>query len=713
MRRLLTSLVFLATLAPAALAHPADPGGGGAALADTVEVARYATLEQAVEATVTQEGKLVAGDAGAADDFGFAVSLDGDRALVGAYREDEGGPNAGAAYVFAFDGAQPPGQQWSQEAKLVADDAEEVSYFGGAVSLSGDRALVGAAGYDEIFGSGSPPSAAYVFAFDGAQPPGQQWSQEAKFAPKGASRVGDSVSLDGDRALVGASSGAGRGAYLYAFDGSAWGQEAVLLPEDGGTGLVFGQAVSLDGDRAVVGAPAFVGGAAYVFVSDGASWSQVAKVSAEPPAEPWGFGRSVSLSGERVLVGSYLNEVPPSFLSGAAYLFAFDGASWSQEAQLVPSDTAPYDLFGFSVALDGELALIGAPTYFKTPGDPNSGLEGSAYVFTLEGGSWVERLKLAPSDGAARDEFGHSVSLDGGRALVGARLDDDGGTSSGSAYVLDLGLGTPLAADAGPDQTVVAGQAVTLDGTGSTGDDPLGYAWTLTGAALSDAAAATPSFCAAAPGAYAATLVVSAGGTSSAPDAVTVTALSASEALDALVADVLATAELSRGQARLLVSDLKKAQRALARGLDPAPFLDAFRARVLDFEAGGVLTAAAAEGLVSPVDAVAGALASPCTEMAGTPWTASVTAEASFGLTAYPNPSAGRTTVAFTVEAAGAVRLSVHDALGREVAVLVDGALAEGRHEAVLDAGALPAGVYLVRLATSDGRRAIQRVTRL
>ena len=106
------------------------------------------------------------------------------------------------------------------------------------------------------------------------------------------------------------------------------------------------------------------------------------------------------------------------------------------------------------------------------------------------------------------------------------------------------------------------------------------------------------------------------------------------------------------------------------------------------------------------------AVASPCSA-AGAPATASATVEPGFGLSVWPNPSAGQATVAFSVETAGAVRLSVVDALGREVAVLVEGAVEAGRHQAVVDAGSLPAGTYLVRLVPADGEVATERLTRI
>ena len=678
-----------------------------AALADTVDVARYATLGQAVTATVTQEAKLTASNGKSFDELGISVSLSGDRALVGA--PGDGGFDSGAAYVFVFDGSQPVGQQWSQESKLKASDATPFDAFGESVSLDGDRALVGA----------PRGRSAYVFTFSGTS-----WSQQAKLVPSGATSpsqvdgFGISVSLSGNRALIGdaeddeGGSNAGA-AYVFTFNGASWSQQAKLIAADAGSSdfsEFFGISVSLSGDRALVGAYWNAGagttaGAAYVFAFDGSAWTEQVKLTADDAAPFDEFGISVSLSGDRALVGAHHEDGASSDQtnSGSAYVFAFDGASWSQEAKLTAADPGDIDEFGGSVSLSGDRALVGADR------DDDAGTNsGSAYLFTFDGASWSQQAKLTAANGAADDEFGVSVSLSGDRALVGAWKDDDGGENAGSAYVFDLGLGAPLVADAGPDQTVVAGQTVTLDGTGSVGAQT--FTWTLGGAPV--ASTATPSFCAAAPATYTVTLTVSDGAGGSASDAVAVTAQSPSVALDGVIGGIAAATQLSRPQKGALVAELRKAQRALARGVDPSPFFGAFRAEVQSLQGQGVLTAGQASVLVGLVDAVAAAVASPCS-VAGAPPVSAAAVAAPEGLSVWPNPSAGRVAVAFTVEAASAVRLSVVDALGREVAVLADGPVDAGAHRAELDGSSWPAGVYLVRLATADGRVESKQLTRL
>jgi hypothetical protein len=208
-----------------------------------------------------------------------------------------------------------------------------------------------------------------------------------------------------------------------------------LLPADGEMDDGFGGPLSLDGDTAVIGAMGDddngdTSGSAYVFVRTGTSFTQQQKLLASDGEPVDYFGVSVSVSGNTAVVGAFEegNDAAPS--TGSAYVFVRTGSSWTEQQKLVAGDGAANDTFGASVSVSGDTALIGA-----TADDDNGGLSGSAYFFTRTGVSWTERQKLLPSDGAAGDTFGRSVSLSGDTAIIAAYLDDDNGHDSGSAYV--------------------------------------------------------------------------------------------------------------------------------------------------------------------------------------------------------------------------------------------------------------------------------------
>ena len=158
---------------------------------------------------------------------------------------------------------------------------------------------------------------------------------------------------------------------------------------------------------------------------DGSTWVEQAKLTASDAAANDLFGHSVSVSGDLAVIGA----VGP----GSAYVYRYDGGSWVQQAKLTASDAAAGGRLGWSVSVSGDLAVIGA----SDDDDAGSG-SGSAYVYRYDGSTWVEQAKLAASDAAEGNWFGVSVSVSGDWAVIGAYQDDDAGSSSGSAYVFDL-----------------------------------------------------------------------------------------------------------------------------------------------------------------------------------------------------------------------------------------------------------------------------------
>jgi len=391
---------------------------------------REAAYPVTVDPFIYLQQKVIALDGAAGDLFGVSVALSGDTALVGASGDDG---NMGSAYVFVNSGGA-----WGFAAKLTASDGAGGDRFGYSVALSGDTALVGASG-DES-GQGS----AYVFV-----EPGGGWTTTSAYTAKltasdGATgdSFGISVALSGDTALVGAygdniSISDEGSAYVFVEPGGGWAsgtETAKLTASDGDTGDRLGWSVALSGDTALVGAYFNnVGfntdqGSAYVFVESGGGWAtgtETAELTASDGATSDWFGWSVALDGDTALVGANRDDSD----KGSAYVFVEPGGGWAsgnETAKLTASDGAVNDSFGYSVALSGDTALVGAY------GDDSA--KGSAYVFVAPGGGWTtgtETAKLTASDGATGDSFGFSVALSGDAALVGANGDD---SSTGSAY---------------------------------------------------------------------------------------------------------------------------------------------------------------------------------------------------------------------------------------------------------------------------------------
>lgn len=265
---------------------------------------------------------------------------------MGAASSDtEGGSDAGSAYVFVRDGSG-----WSQQAKLTASDGAAGHSFGAGVALSGDTAVVGATG-----------------------------------------------------------SGVAGSAYVFIRDGTAWPEQAQLVPSDGSANDLFGSAVAVSGHTALVGAylddtaGGSDAGSAYVFVRDGSVWSEQAHLLAPftpGPSRDY-FGGSLDISGDTAVVGARLDD-PGLPKAGSAYVFVRDGSVWSEQAHLVASDAASFDEFGYSVAVSGDTVAVGAGLATTAAGSQS----GSAYVFVRDGTTWSEQAKLTASDGGASTRSG-------------------------------------------------------------------------------------------------------------------------------------------------------------------------------------------------------------------------------------------------------------------------------------------------------------------
>ncbi len=214
----------------------------------------------------------------------------------------------------------------------------------------------------------------------------------------------------------------------------AWGQcETVKLTPPGSGGADFGRSVAIDGDLAVVGDPEGPDerGAAYVFRRDGMEWVLEATLTDPSPEDPESdFGWCVAISGSRILVGAPLTWAP-DYETGAAHLFERGRSGWTHQLQLLASDGEENDRLGHSVAIDGDVILIGARE------DEHDGFSqaGSAYVFRHDGSDWIEEAKLVDPNPATMDLFGESVSLACDLALIGAHGDDDAWAGTGAAFI--------------------------------------------------------------------------------------------------------------------------------------------------------------------------------------------------------------------------------------------------------------------------------------
>ncbi len=316
--------------------------------------------------------------------FGFAVSISGrpgrtgaDYAIIGAPNDDGAAQNAGAAYIYAFNG-----KDWEQEVKLTASDAEAGDAFGFVVSVDGTTAVIG--------------------------------------APKGD---------------VGAAKNSGA-AFVFVRDANRWKQQAKLIPKDLARSDALGEAVDIQEDTVIVGAPGHThggvrfAGAVFVFERDGDSWKEQAKLTADDAAPSDRFGVSVDIEGDTVIVGSLLNDAGGKKDAGAAYVFVRNGITWKQQAKLIAPGKKKGDHFGAGVATTGKIAVVGAP--HREEGGLGAG---AAYSFVNVDGVWKNTATVVPEEPGQNLVFGSTIAISGDTIVVagGAAPDGNAGFGNGTA----------------------------------------------------------------------------------------------------------------------------------------------------------------------------------------------------------------------------------------------------------------------------------------
>jgi len=329
--------------------------------------------------------KLTADQASAADEFGKSVDIDGNYAIVGAPKENDNG----AIYIYKYDGTD-----WIQQTRIPSSAGNTGDNFGQSVSISGNFAVIGAPYYDSVAETDGA-----VFILMRTTDPNEPWIKHE-----------------------------------------------IITPESETAGELFGYSVDVDNGILAIGAigdniDGDQSGAVYLYEGKTTGWEFLATLSAGTDGQPedW-LGYSVAVD-DGVVVAAAVNDDddddPNNTDSGSVYVFAknSEGTGWEKKAKLTASDAATEDWFGYSVDIERDNIIVGAT------GDDDDGLKsGSVYIFqdisSQEADpNWVQAQKLSASDAAKFDRFGSSVSINNSLAVIGARYDDDNGTNSGSAYI--------------------------------------------------------------------------------------------------------------------------------------------------------------------------------------------------------------------------------------------------------------------------------------
>lgn len=423
---------------------------------------------------------------GARSEDSAATGIDGDQS-------DNSARNAGAAYVFT----RTPSGSWEQQAYIKASNAGAGDQFGFAIALSDDgNTLAVSANLEDSSATGidgdgqnddmDNSGAVYIFSRDGGR-----WSEQAYLKASNTGEPGDgdgfgyalSISADGNTLAVGATgedsgstgvggdeadnSASGSGAaYVFVREGDRWSQQAYLKASNTEETDLFGLSISLsdDGNTLAISAldedgsstgldghddnDARGSGAIYVFQRDGVAWAQQAYVKASNASRNDAFSM-VALSGDgnTLAAAAFDEDSADSGVdadqadnstedSGAVYIFVRDGESWRQQAYIKSSNTSQYDQFGTRLSLtpDGNRLAVGAPLEdgsangINGPQDDLADEAGAVYLLERSGDTWAHTTYLKAPATEIYDEFGANVMLsdDGRTVAVGVRLEDGG-----------------------------------------------------------------------------------------------------------------------------------------------------------------------------------------------------------------------------------------------------------------------------------------------
>ncbi|QQO57057.1 MAG: hypothetical protein N838_30595 [Thiohalocapsa sp. PB-PSB1] len=389
------------------------------ATATTTAASEFAAIRLAND-IIAETQQLSRGNLLSRDEAGRAVDIAGDLAIVGVpFKVGPGfSGDIGTAYLYRYNGVQ-----WVQIQQLDPGDLRDRDNYGASVAVDGDTVAIGA--YNHAIGRG----AVYVWQdVDGI------WTLIDKLTAPSANAIewfGWALDLDGDQLVVGATRrdlGATDAGAVFVFErnGGGWMYSETLGSASPVGSLELGYDVALDGDTLVVGSgPSF--DRAEIFRKVGGSWIADTLLS-DPGGGGLGsnFGFSVGVNGDKAVIGAPLydaatNGGPSRIDAGAVYVYERDLGGWIETAVLTGDETEAGDRLGQSVDLAGDLIAAGSHRFDLPTGGGSSEWEsGGVFLFSRNGGVWQQAGILGASDAHIQDNLGDAVAMDQDWIIAGA-----------------------------------------------------------------------------------------------------------------------------------------------------------------------------------------------------------------------------------------------------------------------------------------------------
>ncbi len=375
------------------------------------------------------------------DYFGHAVAVYANTAVIGAYGDREHGLDAGAVYVFTRLASAAPGvaSRWIPQQKLTASDAAAGDFFGAAVAISGDTALIGAYGDDD---KGSSSGSAYVFVRSKGV-----WKQQQKLLASdlGANaQFGFAVALSSDTAIIGAplystaSVSEVGAAYAFFKSGSTWTQQQKFVPPAAANlaGVHFGAAVAATENGAVIGRDNLKNGGVDWFTKSSTSWNAASSGVTSSVAH---YGSALAMTDNATVIGAYGDNSKAAEAGSVSVLRTL--VPHTPIASLIASDGKAGDHFGYSVGIAGNTIVVGAPGVDGSPSNGGTCSDipdtGAVYAFGASGATYTQQQRVSAYGLLIEDipplkcdpgvGLGSSVATAGTLILMGAPFRSDKG----------------------------------------------------------------------------------------------------------------------------------------------------------------------------------------------------------------------------------------------------------------------------------------------
>ncbi|MFC3195848.1 hypothetical protein ACFODZ_16455 [Marinicella sediminis] len=373
-----------------------------------------------VSGVVTERSKLYLYEVGTLPTFGYSVLWEENTLFMGSIRSNtDSSINTGAVYVF-----NKLNEQWVQTDHFWPSDVQRGDFFGYSISKISDLMIVGAPQESnvEVFSG-----AAYVFQHNG-----NEWIQISKLKSELPIRYeffGHTVHENNDRIMVGST----KGIYEFRVNDGVWTMSDFLSSSNPSDSYFFSfdakdnVMVTADMSDSTLG---YRNGSVYLFELKNDSWVNTEQLFPSVMQEDISFGYSVAFDGDRIAVGairSYINGPE----SGSVYIFEKVNGNWVETNIIHPAVPEEHMFFGFSLFLDENKLLVGAPG--------NAIEDANSYVFEfhLVDSTWIQTAVYQSSNVDPQDRFGTKVTQRGSEVLVTATGAFDEDEQAFAAYFFD------------------------------------------------------------------------------------------------------------------------------------------------------------------------------------------------------------------------------------------------------------------------------------